>query len=107
MKEDRYEKLKKVGEGTYGVVHSAKDKKTSNIVALKKIRLQSEEEGVPSTAIREIAILKELEHVNVVDLVDLIFSERQLTLVFEFCESDLKKDLDKAKGILEPSLIKV
>ena len=107
MKEARYEKLKQIGEGTYGVVHSAKDKNTGGLVALKKIRLQSEDEGVPSTAIREIAILKELNHPNVVDLVDLIFSERKLTLVFELCESDLKKEIDKADGVLEPSVIKV
>jgi len=52
--------------GTYGVVYKGKHKKTNRIVALKKIRLESEEEGVPSTAIREISLLKELVHPNVV-----------------------------------------
>jgi serine/threonine protein kinase len=55
-----------VGEGTYGVVYKARDTRTGMIVALKKIRLEQEEEGVPSTAIREIALLKELNHPNVV-----------------------------------------
>ena len=52
--------------GTYGVVYKGRNKKTNQIVALKKIRLESEEEGVPSTAIREISILKELQHRNIV-----------------------------------------
>lgn len=52
--------------GTYGVVYKGKNKKTGATVALKKIRLESEEEGVPSTAIREISLLKELKHPNVV-----------------------------------------
>jgi len=63
---ENYEKLEKVGEGTYGVVYKCRDRITGQIVALKKIRLETEDEGVPSTAIREISLLKELEHPNVV-----------------------------------------
>ena len=44
-------------KGTYGVVYKARDVNTGNIVALKKIRLEAEDEGVPSTAIREISLL--------------------------------------------------
>lgn len=62
----RYKKLEKVGEGTYGVVYKALDRETGETIALKKIRLEDEEEGIPSTAIREIALLKELEHPNIV-----------------------------------------
>lgn len=61
-----YEKIEKIGEGTYGVVFKARNKKTGKLAALKKIRLDSEEEGVPSTAIREISLLKELQHPNIV-----------------------------------------
>jgi cyclin-dependent kinase len=57
---DKYEKLERIGEGTYGVVYKARDLDTGAIYALKKIRLESEDEGIPSTAIREIALLKEL-----------------------------------------------
>lgn len=52
--------------GTYGVVYKAKDNTTGEVVALKKIRLEAEDEGVPSTAIREISLLKELKDENVV-----------------------------------------
>jgi len=53
---ERYHKIDKVGEGTYGVVYKAKDRVTGEIVALKKIRLEAEDEGIPSTAIREISL---------------------------------------------------
>ena len=61
-----YEKIEKIGEGTYGVVFKARNKITGKLAALKKIRLDSEDEGVPSTAIREISLLKELKHPNIV-----------------------------------------
>ena len=63
---EAYQKLEKIGEGTYGVVYKAKNRETGDIVALKKIRLEREDEGVPSTAIREISLLKELQHPNIV-----------------------------------------
>ena len=66
-KKDRYEKLERIGEGTYGVVFKASDTTQKDIVALKKIKLENEDEGVPSTAMREISILKELQpHPNIV-----------------------------------------
>jgi serine/threonine protein kinase len=64
---DKYKKLEKLGEGTYGVVYKAQDKATGEFVALKKIRLEKEDDGVPSTAIREISLLKSLKHPNVVE----------------------------------------
>lgn len=52
--------------GTYGVVYKAREKQSDRIVALKKIRLEAEDEGVPSTAIREISLLKEMDAPNIV-----------------------------------------
>lgn len=63
---EQYNKIEKIGEGTYGVVYKALNRSTGETVAMKKIRLESEDEGVPSTAIREISLLKELVHPNVV-----------------------------------------
>eukprot|EP00775_Hariotina_reticulata_P006675 gene6675-6899_t len=96
--EATYEKIERVGEGTYGVVYKARDTRSNRIVALKKIRLEQEEEGVPSTAIREIALLKELNHPNVVRLYDVIHADRRLYLVFEYLDLDLKKLMDALPG---------
>lgn len=63
---ERYQKLERIGEGTYGVVYKAKDRVSEAIIALKRINLDAEDEGIPSTAIREISLLKELRHPNIV-----------------------------------------
>jgi len=90
----RYQKLEKIGEGTYGTVFKARDKRTGELVALKKIRLESEDEGTPSTAVREISILRQLQHPNIVRLQDVLHTETSLTLVFEYLDQDLKNYLD-------------
>uniref|UniRef100_A0A8C9S440 cyclin-dependent kinase n=1 Tax=Scleropages formosus TaxID=113540 RepID=A0A8C9S440_SCLFO len=93
---ESFQKVEKIGEGTYGVVYKAKNKITGETVALKKIRLDTETEGVPSTAIREISLLKELSHPNIVKLRDVIHTENKLYLVFEFLHQDLKKFMDSS-----------
>lgn len=122
---ERYQKLEKIGEGTYGVVYKAKDRKTGKIIALKRIRLEAEDEGIPSTAIREISLLKELRHPNIVRyiikyfsssstnfllfflrLFDVVHAERKLTLVFEYLDQDLKKYLDVCEGGLDLAIVK-
>ncbi|KAJ3125910.1 Cyclin-dependent kinase catalytic subunit [Nowakowskiella sp. JEL0407] len=90
----KYHKLEKIGEGTYGVVYKAVDRATKQFVALKKIRLETEDEGVPSTAIREISMLREMDHINVVKLFDICHVDVKLYLVFEFLDMDLKKYMD-------------
>jgi cyclin-dependent kinase 2 len=75
-------------------VYKAYDRVTRATVALKKIRLEQEEEGVPSTAIREISLLKELRHANVVRLQDVVHADAKLYLVFEFLDLDLKRHMD-------------
>jgi len=92
---DNYTKMAKIGEGTYGVVYQAKNNSTGDIVALKKIKLESEEEGIPSTAIKEISLLKGLNHPNIVRLYDVIHGDKKLTLVFEYLDQDLKKYIDE------------
>lgn len=132
---EKYEKLEKVGEGTYGKVYKAKDKVTGQFVALKKTRLEMDEEGVPPTALREVSLLQMLsqslyvvrllsvEHVDSSsptnsDLEDsdhrnkttATTNKSNLYLVFEYLETDLKKFIDShRKGAnprpLPPSLI--
>jgi len=103
---DRYEKIEKLGEGTYGVVYKAKDRVNGDILALKKTRLEGEDEGVPSTAIREISLLKELPHPNIVSLKDVIHKDQKLWLIFEFLDQDLKKYMDCVGHDLHPMLVK-
>jgi len=87
-------------------VYKAKNRDTGEIVALKRIRLDSEEEGVPCTAIREISLLKELKHPNIVRLYDVIHTEKKLTLVFEFSDQDLKNYIDEHGGEVAPDTVK-
>jgi serine/threonine protein kinase len=60
----KYQREEKIGEGTYGTVYKAKDRKTFQDVAIKRVK--TEDEGIPSTTLREISILKQTEHQNIV-----------------------------------------
>eukprot|EP00760_Papus_ankaliazontas_P022772 PhM_4_TR1898/c1_g1_i1/m.38063/K02206/CDK2; cyclin-dependent kinase 2 len=94
---DRYFKLSKLGEGTYGSVYKCRDVQTGRIVALKKIRVDAADgdEGLPATALREISILLELEHPNVVRLFDIECTDSKLCLVFEYVDEDLKSWMNR------------
>ncbi|KAG8753136.1 negative regulator of the PHO system [Serendipita sp. 396] len=102
-----YDKLEKLGEGTYATVYKGRSRTNNEIVALKEIHLDPEE-GTPSTAIREISLMKELRHPNIVRLHDVVHTELKLILIFEFCEQDLKRYMDThgKRGALEPNTVK-
>ncbi|PFX20624.1 cyclin-dependent kinase 1-like [Stylophora pistillata] len=107
LKMSEFSKIEKIGEGTYGVVYKGRNNRTNKLVALKKIRLELADEGIPSTAVREISLLKELNgHPNVVSLEHVLHEDSKLYLVFEFLLCDLKKHLDSTKGPLDHILIK-
>uniref|UniRef100_A0A673LEG5 Cyclin-dependent kinase 16-like n=1 Tax=Sinocyclocheilus rhinocerous TaxID=307959 RepID=A0A673LEG5_9TELE len=103
---ETYVKLDKVGEGTYATVFKGRSKLTDNLVALKEIRLEYEE-GAPCTAIREVSLLKNLKHANIVTLHDIIHTEKCLTLVFEYLERDLKQYLDDCGSIMSVYNVKI
>ncbi|KAG7879412.1 hypothetical protein KL905_003191 [Ogataea polymorpha] len=105
----QFQQLEKLGEGTYATVFKGRNRALGTFVALKEINLDSEE-GTPSTAIREISIMKELRHENIITLYDVIHTENKLTLVFEYLDKDLKKYMDtngyNKSGALEPHVVK-
>mmetsp|Transcript_10611 Transcript_10611/g.24144 ORF Transcript_10611/g.24144 Transcript_10611/m.24144 type:complete len:315 (-) Transcript_10611:213-1157(-) len=104
----QYEMIEKsvLGEGTYGKVYMARNTSNGDIVAMKQMKIDAQEEGVPSTAIREIALLKELNHPNVVKLLDVFCKPGKMVLVFEYAENDLKKYMKALNNRLPPATIK-
>uniref|UniRef100_A0A8C7Z4I7 cyclin-dependent kinase n=1 Tax=Oryzias sinensis TaxID=183150 RepID=A0A8C7Z4I7_9TELE len=103
---ETYIKLDKLGEGTYATVFKGRSKLTDNLVALKEIRLEHEE-GAPCTAIREVSLLKDLKHANIVTLHDIIHTDKCLTLVFEYLEKDLKQYMDDCGNIMSVNNVKI
>lgn len=103
-----FHKLNKIGEGTYGTVYRAKDKATQEIVALKKLRMDKEKSGFPLTSIREIKILRSLQHPNVVQLREVAVGRKpdSIFLVFEYCEHDFAALLDRMTRSFHESEVK-
>jgi serine/threonine protein kinase len=100
-------KIRKIGEGTYGEVYEAIDTTNNNKVALKKLRIENKDEGIPITALREMCILKHLKHENIVELYEIIQDIDKIVLIFEYVDQDLKMFIDKNKGVKDINLIKV
>lgn len=106
---ERFKELEKIGKGTYGEVFKAYDAKFDQVIALKKMFIQNEEEGIPSTVLREISLLKGMKHPNIVDLKDIVLESGKVYLVFEYLKRDLKNFLDSLPQdtFLEEKTVKV
>lgn len=93
---ERYERIERIGEGSYGVVFRARDRHNGEIVAMKKVRLEGSREGLAATALREISVLKDVSSSEfVVNLKDVVFTaDSRLYLVFEYMNADLKQYID-------------
>ncbi|AES91061.1 putative protein-serine/threonine kinase CMGC-CDK-PITSLRE family [Medicago truncatula] len=93
-----FEMIKKINEGTYGVVYKAKDKKTGEIVALKKVKMDMEREGFPISALREMNILLSLDHPSIVDVKEVVVDDNDNNdgtyMVMEHMQYDLKQLLE-------------
>ncbi|XP_053674406.1 cyclin-dependent kinase 10 [Anopheles nili] len=105
-----FEKCNRVGEGTYGIVFRARDSASNEIVALKKVRIDQDifKDGFPISGLREIQILKNCNHENVVRLKEVVVgnSLESIFLVMEFCEQDLASLLDNMDSPFSESQVK-
>jgi cyclin-dependent kinase 2 len=102
---NEFRKVRKIGEGTYGEVYEAIDTTNNRRVAMKKMRIENKDEGIPITALREMCILKHLRHENVVQLYEIIQDVDKIVLIFEYADMDLKMYVDKEKGIKDLKII--
>ncbi|XWS15294.1 hypothetical protein CRYUN_Cryun35bG0083600 [Craigia yunnanensis] len=105
---ESYDKLDKIGQGTYSNVYKAQDRETGMIVALKKVRFDTSEPESVKFMAREIMILQKLDHPNIVKLEGLATSRMQysLYLVFDFMQSDLARIISRPEGMLTEPQIK-
>jgi cell division cycle 2-like protein len=93
----KYERLNEINEGTYGKVYKARDKKTGEFVALKKVKMDVgrdrhlEEYGFPLTSLREINILMSFDHPSIVKVKEVVMGDLDsVFMVMEYMEHDLK-----------------
>ncbi|CAJ1935637.1 unnamed protein product [Sphenostylis stenocarpa] len=105
---DEFERLNKIDEGTYGVVYRARDKKTGEIVALKKVKMEKEKEGFPLTSLREINILLSFHHPSIVDVKEVVVGSSldSIFMVMEYMEHDLKGLMEAMKQPFSQSEVK-
>lgn len=90
----KYERLEKLGEGAYGVVYKGRHRETGEVVAMKRIRYEGPDDGLPATAMREITLLQKIQSNYVVHLNEVIHEDHRLCLIFEFLSQDLKMYMD-------------
>nr|GEX18329.1 cyclin-dependent kinase G-2 isoform X1 [Tanacetum cinerariifolium] len=105
---DEFERLNKIDEGTYGVVYRAKDRKTGEVVALKRVKMEREREGFPLTSLREINILLSFDHPSVVDVKEVVVGSNldSIFMVMEYMEHDLKALMETMKQPFSQSEVK-
>nr|XP_024363927.1 cyclin-dependent kinase G-2-like [Physcomitrium patens] len=105
---DEFEKLNKIDEGTYGVVFRARDKKTGELVALKKVKMEKERSGFPMTSLREINVLLSFQHPSIVDVKEVVVGVTvdHIFMVMEYMEHDLKGLMETMKQPFSQSEVK-
>ena len=83
------------------------DTTNNRIVAMKKLRIENKDEGIPITALRKMCILKHLHHENVVELYEIIQDVDKIVLIFEYADMAHKMYIDKMNGIKDEKIIQV
>ncbi|XP_055936518.1 cyclin-dependent kinase 11B-like isoform X2 [Argiope bruennichi] len=91
--------LNRIEEGTYGVVYRARDKRTDEIVALKRLKMEKEKEGFPITSLREINTLLKAQHPNIVTVREIVVGSNmdKIYIVMDYVEHDLKSLMETMK----------
>uniref|UniRef100_H2ZSK2 Cyclin-dependent kinase-like 2 n=1 Tax=Latimeria chalumnae TaxID=7897 RepID=H2ZSK2_LATCH len=92
---DKYENLGLVGEGSYGMVIKCRNKETGRVVAIKKFLESDDDKMVKKIAMREIKLLKQLRHQNLVNLLEVCKKKKRWYLVFEFVDRTVLDDLEQ------------
>ncbi|KAG2232518.1 hypothetical protein INT48_005408 [Thamnidium elegans] len=98
-----FEKIGQVGEGTYGKVYKARNGKTGKLMALKRIRMKTEKDGFPITAMREIKLLQKLKHNRIVELQEIMVAKGSVYMVLEYMDHDLSGILGHPNFNFEPA----
>ncbi|NWV60130.1 CDKL2 protein, partial [Malurus elegans] len=98
---DKYQVLGLVGEGTYGVVTKCRNRENGQIVAVKKFLESDDDAAVRKIALREIKLLKQLRHENLVNLLDVCKRKKRWYLVFEFVDHTVLDDLEASPAGLD------
>ncbi|GAB5572843.1 cyclin-dependent kinase-like 4 [Prionailurus iriomotensis] len=99
---EKYEKIGKIGEGSYGVVFKCRNRDTGQIVAIKRFLESEDDPVIKKIALREIRMLKQLKHPNLVNLIEVFRRKRKLHLVFEYCDHTVLHELDRhQRGVPE------
>ncbi|XP_074633616.1 cyclin-dependent kinase 7-like isoform X1 [Acropora palmata] len=109
VRSKRYKKIDFLGEGQFATVYKAEDQETHTIVAVKKIKLGQRSEakdGVNRTALREIKLLQEVRHPNIIGLLDVFGHKSNISLVFDFMETDLEVVIKDTSIVLSPANVK-
>ncbi|KAG7096926.1 hypothetical protein E1B28_004327 [Marasmius oreades] len=101
-----YSIVSQVGEGTFGKVYKARNTYSGVHVALKRIRMETEKDGFPVTAMREIKLLQSLRHDNVVRLHEMMVSSGSVYMVFEYMDHDLTGVLSQTQFIFSDAHLK-
>ncbi|XP_070963884.1 cyclin-dependent kinase 11B-like isoform X2 [Oncorhynchus clarkii lewisi] len=105
---EEFQCLNRIEEGTYGVVYRAKDKKTDEIVALKRLKMEKEKEGFPITSLREINTILKAQHPNIVTVREIVVGSNmdKIYIVMNYVEHDLKSLMETMKQPFLPGEVK-
>ncbi|XP_074414703.1 cyclin-dependent kinase 11B isoform X10 [Zonotrichia albicollis] len=105
---EEFQCLNRIEEGTYGVVYRAKDKKTDEIVALKRLKMEKEKEGFPITSLREINTILKAQHLNIVTVREIVVGSNmdKIYIVMNYVEHDLKSLMETMKQPFLPGEVK-